>query len=191
MTYKGDILYIEQILAGNSNAFTYIVDHHKDKAFNLAFRICGSYEEAEEIAQDSFLKAYRALGGFQMKSSFSTWLFRIVYNTAISHVRVKKKGVLSLEDFPADATDFIGGNSSEEEAEREYRTSLVNFALQKINEEERGLISLFYYDEMNLDEIAEVTGISKSNIKVKLFRARQKMLGIIEKVEKKKVVYHE
>ena len=126
-----------------------------------------------------------------MKSSFSTWLYRIVYNTSISHVRIKKKGVLSLEDFPADATDFIGSNSSEEEAEKEYRSSLVNFALQKINEEERGLISLYYYDELSTDEISDVTGITKSNIKVKLFRARQKMLEIIEKVEKKKYIYHE
>lgn len=191
MDYKGDIYYIEQILAGNSNAFSYIVDRHKTKAFNLAFRICGNHEEAEELAQDSFLKAYRSLTGFKMKSSFATWLYRIVYNTTISHVRIKKKGVLSLEDFPADATDFIGNNSSEEEAEKEYRSSIVNFALQKINEDERGLISLFYYDELNTDEISEITGISKSNIKVKLFRARQKMLEIIEKVEKKKLIYHD
>ena len=81
--------------------------------------------------------------------------------------------------------------SNEEEAEKEYRSSLVNFALQKINEEERALISLYYYDEMSTDEISDVTGISKSNIKVKLFRARQKMMEIIEKVEKKKLVYHE
>jgi RNA polymerase sigma factor (sigma-70 family) len=191
MDYKGDILYIEQVLAGNSNAFSYIVDRHKNKAYNLAFRICGNNEEAEEIAQDSFLKAYRSLKGFKMKSSFATWLYRIVYNTAISHVRIKKKGVLSLEDFPADATDFIGENTSEEEAEKEYRSSLINFALQKINEEERGLISLYYYEEMSTEEISDVTGISKSNIKVKLFRARQKMLEIIEKVEKKKLIYHE
>ena len=153
--------------------------------------MCGSHEEAEELAQDSFLKAYRSLKSFKMKSSFSTWLYRIVYNTTISQLRTKKKGILSLEDFPADATDFIGINTSEEEAEREYRNSLVNFALQKINEDERGLISLYYYDEMSTDEISEVTGISKSNIKVKLFRARQKMLEIIEKVEKKKLIYHE
>lgn len=191
MDYKGDIYYIEQILAGNSNAFSYIVDRHKTKAYNLAFRICGNHEEAEELAQDSFLKAYRSLNGFKMKSSFATWLYRIVYNTTISHVRIKKKGVLSLEDFPADATDFIGNNSSEEEAEKEYRSSIVNFALQKINEDERGLISLFYYDELGTDEISEITGISKSNIKVKLFRARQKMLEIIEKVEKKKLIYHD
>jgi RNA polymerase sigma-70 factor (ECF subfamily) len=191
MDYKGDIHYIEQVVAGKSNAFSYIVDRHKDKAYNLAFRICGNREEAEEIAQDSFLKAYRSLGGFKMKSSFATWLYRIVYNTAISHVRIKKKGVLSLEDFPADATDFIGNNISEEEAEKEYRSSLVNFALQKITEEERGLISFYYYEEMSTEEISDVTGISKSNIKVKLFRARQKMLEIIEKGEKKKLIYHE
>ena len=125
-----------------------------------------------------------------MKSSFSTWLYRIVYNTTISHVRLRKKGVLSLEDFPVDATDFIGSNTSEEEADREYRSSLVNFALQKINDDERALISLYYYDEMSTDEIADVTGISKSNIKVKLFRARQKMQDIIVKVERKKLIYH-
>jgi RNA polymerase sigma-70 factor (ECF subfamily) len=68
---------------------------------------------------------------------------------------------------------------------------LVNFALQKINEEERGLISLYYFEEMSTEEISDVTGISKSNIKVKLFRTRQKMLEIIEKVEKNKFIYHE
>jgi RNA polymerase sigma-70 factor (ECF subfamily) len=191
MDYKNDIFYIEQILAGNCNPFRYIVDRHKNKAYNLAFRICGNHEEAEEIAQDSFLKAYRSLKSFKMKSSFATWLYRIVYNTAISYVRIKKKALLSLEDFPADATDFMGTNTSEEDAEKEYRSSLINFALQKISDEERGLISLYYYDDMSIEEISEVVGISKSNIKVKLFRARQKMLEIIEKVENKKFIYHE
>jgi len=191
MDYKGDINYIKEVLAGRINSFSYLIDRHKDKAYNLSFRICGNHEEAEELAQDSFLKAYKALGSFKMKSSFATWLYRIVYNTSISHVRVKKKGVLSLEDFPADATDFIGTNATEEEAEMEYKSTLVNFALQKITEEERGLISLYYYEEMSTDEISEVTGISKSNIKVRLFRARQKMQGIIEKTEKQKLIYHE
>ncbi len=191
MNYKGDTVYIEQVLSGNVNAFSYIVDHHKNKAYNLAFRICSNHEEAEEVAQDSFMKAYRSLGSFKMESSFSTWLFRIVYNTAISNVRIKKKGTLSLEDFPADATDFIGENPSEEEAEKEYRTALVNFALQKLNEDERGLISLFYYEELSIAEVAAVTGMTASNIKVRLFRARQKMLETIENVEKKKITYYE
>ena len=189
---KNDIsYYIDQVLGGNINAFSYIVDRHKDKAFNLAFRICCNREEAEEIAQDSFLKAYRALGGFQRKSSFSTWLYRIVYNTAISYVRVKKREILSLEDFPADATDFIGTGTSEEEAESEYRRSLINFAFRKISEEDRSLITLHYFEEMSTEEISEVTGISKSNIKVKLFRARQKMFQVINIAEKKRIIPYE
>jgi RNA polymerase sigma-70 factor (ECF subfamily) len=191
MDYKGDIFYINQVLEGRVNAFSYLVDKHKDSAFNLAFRICGNHEEAEEIAQDAFLKVYKSLKGFKMKSSFSTWLYRIVYNTVISMVRTRKKGILSLEDFPVNIVDFSGDNFSEEEAEKEYRNSLINFALQKITEEERGLITLYYYDELKSEEISEITGISKSNIKVKLFRARQRMINIIEKTEKKNLIYHD
>jgi len=191
MDYKGDIFYLKQVLDGKTNAFTYIVDRHKDHAFNLALRICGNYEEAEEITQDSFMKAYRSLGNFKMKSSFSTWLYRIVYNTAISLVRTRRTGVLSLEEFPVEAIDFIGTSQNEEDAEREYRNSLVSFALQKIGEEERALITLFYYEDLGIDEISDITAISRSNVKVKLFRARQKMIGIIEKIEKKNIIYHE
>jgi RNA polymerase sigma factor (sigma-70 family) len=191
MEYKSDIFFIEQVLNGRVNAFSHLIDRHKDRAFNLALRISGNREEAEEIAQDAFLKAYRALGRFRMKSSFETWLYRIVYNTAISLVRARKKGILSIEDFPADALDFMTFNKSEEDAENEYRNSLVNFALQKINEEERAIISLYYYDELDTGEISEITGISKSNIKVRLFRARQKMIEIIEKAKRKNIIYHE
>jgi RNA polymerase sigma-70 factor (ECF subfamily) len=191
MDYNGDIFYIGQVLEGKTNAYTYIVNRHKDHAYNLALRICGSHEEAEEIAQDAFMKAYRSLKNFKMKSSFATWLYRIVYNTAISLVRARKKPPLSLEDFPADASDFMGISSSEEEAEAEYKNSLINFALQKLSDEERGLISLYYYEESSNEEISGITGISKSNIKVKLFRARQKMIEIITKVEKQNLIYHE
>jgi RNA polymerase sigma factor (sigma-70 family) len=184
-------IYIDQVLEGNINAFSHIVDRHKDKAFNLAYRICCSREEAEEISQDSFMKAYKALGSFKGNSSFSTWLYRIVYNTAVSYVRIKKREVLSIEDFPADATDFMGGGTSEEEAETEYRRALLNFAFRKINEEERSLITLHYFDDMSTDEIAEVTGISKANVKVRLFRARQKMLQVIGYSEKKRMLPYE
>jgi RNA polymerase sigma factor (sigma-70 family) len=191
MDYKGDIFYIEKILSGEQNAFTCLVNRHKDHVYNLALRICGNSEDAEEVAQDAFVKAYRSLPQFKMKSSFATWLYRIVYNTAISHVRQRKKVPLSLDDFPADMADFVGINSNEEQAEEEYKSTLVNFALQKISEEERGIIGLYYFEELNTEEIAQITGISKSNVKVKLFRARQKMIEIIEKVKKKNLIYHE
>jgi len=191
MDFTSDISCIEQVLQGKVNAFSYLVDRHKDKAFNLAFRICGNREEAEEIAQDAFVKAYRSLKDFKMKSSFATWLYRIVYNTAISLVRSRRKGVLALEEFPADTVDFLSFNKNEDEAIDDYRNSLVNFALQKISEEERGLITLYYYNDLDTEEISKITGINKPNIKVKLFRARQRISEIIKKVENKNIFYHE
>jgi RNA polymerase sigma-70 factor (ECF subfamily) len=182
-----DKYYIEKVLAGNVNAFSCLVEAHKDKAFNLALRICGNREEAEEIAQDAFLKAYKSLSDFRMKSSFATWLYRIVYNTAVSLVRTRKGKVLSLEEFPADAVDFLSTTENEEEAAGEYKNALINFALQKIPEDERGLITLYYYNELPAEEISKITGINRTNLKVKLFRARQKMAGIIRKAEMKNV----
>jgi RNA polymerase sigma-70 factor (ECF subfamily) len=95
--------------------------------------------------------------------------------------------MLALEDFPADVVDFLSFNKNEDEAANDYRNSLVNFALQKISEEERGLITLYYYNDLDTEDISKITGINKSNIKVKLFRARQRMSEIIKKVEKKNV----
>jgi len=191
MIKKDDIYYINLVLKGNTEAFTWLVEAHQDKVFNLAFRICGNREEAEEIAQDAFMKAFRSLRGFRMKSSFSTWLYRITYNTSISYTRSRKKGILYLDEFPADPDDFFRIAENDEEAEREYRKSLVNFALQKISEEERALISLYYYDELSVEEISQITGMGVSNIKVRLFRARQKMASIIEKTSNKKPAYNE
>jgi RNA polymerase sigma-70 factor (ECF subfamily) len=191
MEYRGDIFYIGQVLEGKVNAFSHIVDRHKDHVFNLAVKICGNREDAEEVAQDSFIKAFRSLSGFKMKSSFATWLYRIVYNSSISHLRSRKKGILSIEEFPADASDFLSGFTDEEEALEQYRRSLVSFALQKLGEEERAIITLFYYEGMDTEKIAAVTGISRQNVKVRLFRARQKMSEIIVNAEKKNIIYHE
>jgi RNA polymerase sigma factor (sigma-70 family) len=191
MNAKNDTYYIGQVLEGKINAYSYLVDRHKDNAYNLALRICGNREEAEEVAQDAFIKAYRSLRNFGKRSSFGTWLYRIVYNTAISLVRSRKKGMLTVEEFPADAVDFLSFSKNEEEAVSEYRNSLINFALQKISEEDRGLVTLYYYDDLDTEEISKITGINKSGIKVRLFRARKKMAEIIMKVEKKNVFYHE
>lgn len=191
MEYRDDIFYINQVLDGKTAAFSYLIDKHKDNAFNLALRICGNREEAEEIAQDAFLKAFRSLGKFRMQSEFGTWLYRIVYNTAISLVRTKRKGLLSVDEFPASAVDFMNTGEDEEKAVYEYRNSLVSFALQKITEEERALVTLHYYNGLNTETIAKITGQSKSNIKVRLFRARKKIIEIINKTESQNIFYHE
>lgn len=190
MEYRGDKYYLDQVLGGNRNAFAFIVDRYRDNVFSLAHKVCGSFEDAEEVAQDAFVKAFRSLSGFRFNSSFSTWLYRITYNSAISCIRKKKRSVLQLEDFPADAVDFIRDSQSEEMAEIEYRRTLLNFAILKLNADERALISMYYFQELEMDEIAAVVGLPKSNLKVKLFRARKKMeKTILKQQEKERISY--
>ncbi|MEZ4999671.1 MAG: RNA polymerase sigma factor [Bacteroidales bacterium] len=191
MDYRGDKYYLGKVLNGDSNAYGFIVDRHKDKVFSLAHKICGSFEDAEEVAQDSFLKAYRSLRSFRGSSSFSTWLYRITYNTAVSSIRKKNPGILQVEDFPADAADFLRDSESDEMAEKEYRRSLLNFAIQKLAIEERALVGMFYFQELDHDEIASITGLTKSNVKVKLFRARKRIEEIIIKNRVKENIEYE
>jgi RNA polymerase sigma factor (sigma-70 family) len=191
MNLREDTYYIKQVLSGNINAYKQIVDMHKDHSYNLAFRICGNREDAEEVLQDSFLKAFNSLKNFKMKSSFATWFYRIVYNTSVSLVRQRKHAPVLLDDFPAEYADFNWSVSSQEEIDAEYNSALVNFALQKLSYEDRGLIVLYYFDEMSTDEISAITGINKSNVKVRLFRLRHNLLKFIKEADKKNLIYNE
>ncbi len=186
---NSDRYYIDLVLSGKREAFSAIVERHKDKVYNLALKICGNNEDAEEIAQDSFIKVFRSLRSFKGKSSFSTWLYRIVYNTSITFVRKNKLDILRLEDFPVDSADFLRSNASEDEAEIEYMKMLLAYAIQKLDHEDRAIITMYYYQDLSYSEICSITGISRSNIKVQLFRARKKMQEILEKNMIKEIKY--
>jgi len=190
MSRTTDKYYIEKVLNGNRNAYSGLVEKYQDKVFSLALKICGNAEDAEEVAQDSFMKAFRSLGSFKGKSSFSTWLYRITYNTSISCVRQKNYDVLKLEDFPASANDFLQNNESEDLAELEYKRTLLSFALQKLSIEDRALISMYYFQDLSTEEIIDIVKITKSNLKVRLHRARKKLEDtIVNNYFKKEEVY--
>jgi RNA polymerase sigma-70 factor (ECF subfamily) len=186
---NSDRYYIDLVLSGKREAFSAIVERHKDQVYNLALKICGNNEDAEEIAQDSFIKVFRSLRSFKGKSSFSTWLYRIVYNTSITFARKNKLDILKLEDFPVDSADFLRSNASEDEADIEYMKMLLAFAIQKLDHKDRAIITMYYYQDLSYAEICSITGISRSNIKVQLFRARKKMQEILEKNMIKEIKY--
>lgn len=186
---ESDRYYINLILSGNREAFSAIIERYQDNVYNLALKICGNREDAEEIAQDSFIKVFRSLRSFKGKSSFGTWLYRIVYNTSITFVRKNKLDILRLEDFPVDSVDFMRDSATDEEAEREYMKILLCYALQRLEHEDRAIITMHYYQDLSHTEISSVTGISRSSIKVRLFRARRKMQQIIEKNMVKELKY--
>lgn len=164
---------INRILDGAVQEYAILINRHKDLAFTLAYRLLSNREDAEETVQDAFVKAYRNLKGFRRDSKFSTWLFRIVYNTALSRKRSKKPVFQWIEELPfvKESSD----RSSEEEDTMAERGSMIERAMQRLPEDERALITLFYLNESSVEEIHGITGLSKSNIKVKLFRARKKL----------------
>ncbi len=175
-------LIIEEILSGRTSSFSILIDRYKDGIFNLAFRICGNREDAEEITQDTFLKAFRSLSGFRKDSSFGTWLYRIAFNTTLTNMRKRTNQPGYLDEM----SDFVhmdiwdGSDKSDHE---ERSKEIVNTALKSLSGEERAIITLFYFDEKMTEEIADITGLSISNVKVKLFRARNKMKIVIENLK--------
>jgi len=174
MDINTDQLYIDKVLLGDTNAFSYLIDKYKNMAFTIAIKIVKSTEDAEEVAQDSFLKAYQKLDTFKGESKFSTWLYSIIYRNAISKIRKKKITVSDIDEFVIENyethTDFQSDMIKNEE-----QSIYVKKIINSLPETDALLITLFYLNENTVDEIEEITGLTKTNIKVKLFRARKKL----------------
>lgn len=154
-------------------AFTTLVDRHKAYAFTIANRIVNSTEEAEEIIQDAFVKVYRSADGFKGDAKFTTWFYRVVFNTAVSSKRKKRISTTALEDY----TPTLGGYEKQDEMSSDNRKQFLQQALEELSDEDKLIITLFYFDELSLEEMSQIMSIEKGNLKVKLFRARKKLAG--------------
>ncbi|MCD4679161.1 MAG: sigma-70 family RNA polymerase sigma factor [Bacteroidales bacterium] len=192
MEYPGDNFYIEKILSGDTSAFAHLVNRHKDMAFTIAVRILKNREDAEEIAQDAFLKAYNSLNKFKQKSKFSTWLYSIVYNAAISRIRKKQLEMLPVDDHIIENYTFDDITTGINEIDEEEQKKFINNAIAELPETESVLITLYYKEENSIDQISAIVGLSSSNVKVKLHRIRKKLLtefnGYIKKKEEVKSI---
>lgn len=169
-----DIQLIERIKAGDMTSFELLVERHKNFAFTIADRILQNEEDAEEVAHDAFVKLLTSLDKFKGESKFTTWFYRIVMNMAISRTRKKRLKTEDIDNRPDGLKEYstfeeFGGLNLKD------RTYYLNKAIGLLKEEERLLITLYYFDELEMDEIEEVTKIDKGNLKVKIFRARKKL----------------
>jgi RNA polymerase sigma-70 factor (ECF subfamily) len=171
-------ILIKECLGGNNDAFRQIVEKHQDSAYTLAFRITRNNEDAQEVVQDSFLKAYNSLSGFKGESKLGTWLYKIVLNMAMSKVRRKKQSVLYLDEINKDTAD------SNEGLKKSERTFWVEKAISSLPEEEAAIVTLFYMEDLNLDDISNIVNLTLTNTKVKLFRARKKLGEILKQTLK-------
>lgn len=192
MTHIEDQHYINLVLSGNTNSFATLVDRYKDMVYTLAVKILNNKEEAEEIAQDTFIKIYNALNKFKGESKFSTWVYKVTYNTCLDALKKKKKvnNVSYIEDFSEHQTKALEGVL--DSIDEKERNQAIQECLEELASEEAFLVTLYYFDDQSVEEISKIINISTDNVKVKLFRTRKKLATILKKrLEPEMLDYYE
>ena len=179
---KEEAHIIKEILNGKTEQYEYFLDRYGQQVFVLVDRIVSCQEDAEELTQDVFLKAFQQLSSFKAESSFSTWIYRIATNLAISAVRKKRNDVLRLDDSVfANLSDTQVDEALEDESEEQVER--LQQAMNQLEADERALITLYYLEEKPLAEVAFILGMSEGNAKVKLHRIRKKLYVLIKNQE--------
>jgi len=171
-----DLELIQNVLTGETGQYALLVKRHQRFVFTLALRFAKNREDAEEIAQDCFVKAYKALGSFKQTAKFSTWLYTITYTTAMTFLRKKRLNTSSISDEETflhleNHTSAFNANIYEQQNSHAF----LNLAIKELLPDDATIITLFYKGEQSLEEIGEALNMEPNTIKVKLHRARQRL----------------
>ncbi|RDC56898.1 RNA polymerase subunit sigma [Pedobacter chinensis] len=171
-----DLELIQNVLNGDSAQYALLVKRHQRFVFTLALRFAKNREDAEEIAQDCFVKAYKALGTFKQTAKFSTWLYTITYTTAMTFLRKKRLDTSSINDEETfvqleNHTSIFNANGYERQDSHKF----LNQAIHLLMPDDAAIITLFYQGEQSLEEIGDTLNMEPNTIKVKLHRARQRL----------------
>ena len=173
---------ISRVLRGEQQAFAELVTRYQNFVFTITLRYTSSREDAEEIAQDVFVKAYRSLADFRGSSKFSTWLYTIVTTSCITFLRKKRLETHSLDDERVfEQADNHNSGFGANQVEQKSKVAMVNQAIKLLLPDDAKIITLFYKGEQSLDEIGVIMGLEPNTVKVKLHRARQRLKEKMEK----------
>lgn len=172
---------IARILQGEQQHFAVLVERYQSMAFTIAFRYTHNREDAEELAQSAFVKAYRSLADFRGDARFSTWFYTIVSSLGLSFVRKKKLETLSLANEKVEmAANGIGGSFSANTIETKSKAQMVQTAIGMLSTDDAQVLTLFYLGEQTLEEIGKIMAIDPNTVKVKLHRARGRLKKVME-----------
>jgi len=181
-TGPSDSEIISQVLKGDHNAYALLVERYKSYVFTLTFRFTKNREDAEEVSQDIFVKAYRSLADFKGTAKFSTWLYTIVNTTCITFLRKKRLEVKSLDDERTfEVADNQDSGLRANQIEQKSRLNMVNQAIALLSPDDAEIITLFYKSEQSLEEISQILGVEVNTAKVRLHRARTRLKDKMEK----------
>jgi RNA polymerase sigma-70 factor (ECF subfamily) len=180
-----DTTLVKAFLAGESSAFNSLVLRHKDRVFNLCYRFLGEYEEANDCAQETFVKVYMSLKKFRFDANFTTWLYRIAVNVCKNRVSSKEykrsKKVVRLDNpgNPENGTSSIEAKdkslSPRDNLERKEKNMLIQKAIESLPDEQRAVVLLRDIEGLSYEEISNITGYNLGTVKSKLARAREKL----------------
>ena len=180
MKHLTDLEIIDSIKRGNQSDFSLLVVRYKDKAFSMLKRMLKNEMDAEEALQDCFLKAFNGLKDFRKDSQFSTWFYRITYNTALT-ILASKKRKLEQEMTSINEEFDLGSIDSEIYSTTENVSQYVIKIVDKLPVRGALVLILFYLDGLSLNEISKVMGISLVNVKVLLHRSRNSLRDLLIK----------
>ncbi|WP_192929630.1 RNA polymerase sigma factor [Alkaliphilus serpentinus] len=176
-----DYSIVQRILEGDSNAFSEIVNNYKKAVFSLCYRMVHNQEEAEDLAQEVFIKAYNHLSKYNPQFKFSTWILKIATNTTIDFVRKKKVETLPLDEEISTKQE---GASAEIIFFHKENKKTIEDAIKALPIEYRSLIVLFHQNGLSYNEISEHLNIPLSKVKNRLHRARSILKDTLQNVKK-------
>lgn len=179
---------IDEVLKGQTNAFSELVDKYKDMVFTLAFRLMKDKRLADEMSQTVFIKIYKKLNSFKGQSKFSSWVYRITYNTCLDELRKRGKNYkfVQINDFTEH--EVLTVESALDQMKKDELSETIKSGLEELPGEMAFLITLYYFEDNSIKEIAESLNIKENNAKVKLHRARLKLTEILKHIVEPEVI---
>jgi len=180
MTTSTDHQLIENTLQGNTQAFSVLVERYQNFVFTIAVRMLRHREEAEEVAQDSFIKAFEALSTYRGEAKFSSWLYSIVYRKTLDRIRKNNhsRTIELVEEITETETEDI--ENALHFLQIQERNELIKKGIEQLPEQEAAIITFFYFEELSIKEISEITQLSEDNVKIKLYRSRKKLFTLLK-----------
>ena len=188
MTRQEELEIVQRVLSGDTEAFEALVLEHQNKVYSLALRMVGNEEDARDLAQDAFIRAFSSLSGFRGDSKFSVWLYRLTSNICIDFLRSRaKKRTVSMtwtDDEGDDAGELEIPDerfSPEAQLERTSMRESVQRGLESLSPQYRQILVLREINGLTYEEIGKVLGIEEGTVKSRIFRARKKLCGFLLK----------
>ena len=180
MNHQPDQYYIDQVLEGKVNAFSVLVKRYQSLVYTVVYRIVKNREMAEEVAQDSFIRAFESLEKYRGDAKFSTWLYTIAYRKSLDAIKSTKKLVTSelIEEINEGDIELV--TDALNYLQVQERKKIISDSIMKLPEDEATIITLYYFEEKSVKEIVEIVDLSPDNVKIKLYRSRKKLYSILK-----------